>query len=121
VPPYSHVTPQSPSPPHPSGFDWNLYEIHENEGLELSADHQAVSEITQALYSRFDDISNISDEEEQCERSENGVEEDEVREPLYNGKFLPNSIRTMLLIYLDIRYQLGHSRTAAQAGSNGGS
>jgi hypothetical protein len=27
----------------------------------------------------------------------------------------------MLLIYLDIRYQLGHSRTAAQAGSNGGS
>ena len=82
-------TPQPPSPPRPSGFDWNLYEIHENEGLELSAEHQAVSEITQALYRRFDDISNISDEEEQCERSEDGIEDDEVREPLYNGNFFP--------------------------------
>ena len=114
-------TPRPPSPPCLSGFDWNLYEIHENEGLELSAEHQAVSEITQALYSQFDDISDISDEEEQWECSEDGIEKDEVREPLYNGKFLPNSIRTMLLIYLDIGYQLGCSRTATQAGSNGGS
>lgn len=81
-------TPQSPSPPHPSGFDWNLYEIHENEGLELSAENHAVLEITQALYSWFDDIiSNILDGEKQCERSEDGVEEDEVQEPLYDSEF----------------------------------
>ncbi|KIM36126.1 hypothetical protein M413DRAFT_31880 [Hebeloma cylindrosporum] len=76
--------PRSPSPPRPSGFDWNLYEIHENEGLEMSAEHQAVSEIAQALYSRFDEISNISDEEERCERSEDGDEEEEVPEPISN-------------------------------------
>lgn len=58
----------------------------------MSAEHQAVSKITQALYSRFDEISDISDGEERCKRSKDGVEQDEVQEPFYNGNFLLNSL-----------------------------
>jgi hypothetical protein len=81
--PISNPTPASPEhSPIPGG--WNLFEVHGDTDLALSAEKQGVALIAKSLLDHFDEMSIGSDEAAE-ERSDDEAG-NEILEPIVTGK-----------------------------------
>jgi hypothetical protein len=79
--PVSNSTPASPE--HSPIPGWNLFEVHGDTDLALSAEREGIALIAKSLLDRFDEIS-IGSEEVAEERSDDEAG-DEIPEPIITG------------------------------------
>jgi hypothetical protein len=81
--PVSGSTPASPEH-FPLRTGWNLFEVHGDTDLALSAEQQGIALIAKSLLDRFDEISIGSDEA--AEERSDGEADTEIPEPIVTGK-----------------------------------